>query len=266
VSDWDDPRLFTLTALRRRGFPPQAINNFCAKVGITGNYCTTEPALLEHCVRDELNKSAPRRLVVIDPIELNILNFKKLNLKSQVEVANHPANEAMGKRSVGFSEKLFIERADFEEQGAKDFRRLTNTQAVGLKYGEIVVKVKKVHKNGDKVVKVDVEAQPAAEADKPKAFIHWVDGKTSNVAEIRLFSQLFADKDPDSHPQGFLAAASKTSLVTMSSARTEACLSKCSRFDQFQFERNGYFCYDRDSTDSKAVFNLTIGLKEDKGK
>ena len=108
VADWDDPRLFTLTALRRRGFPPQAINNFCAKVGITGNFCTTDAALLEHCVRDELNKTAPRRLVVIDPIEINIVNFDKLNLPKCVNVANHPANDAMGKRSVKISKRLFI--------------------------------------------------------------------------------------------------------------------------------------------------------------
>jgi len=266
VGDWDDPRLFTLTALRRRGFPPQAINNFCAKVGITGNYCTTEPALLEHCVRDELNRTAPRRLAVLEPLELNIVNFNTLGLKSVVQVANHPMDASMGKREVAFSAKLFIERADFEEHAAKDFRRLTTTQPVGLKYGEVVVKVVKVHKNGDKVVKVDVEAQSAAEADKPKAFIHWVEGKTSNVAEVRLFSQLFDTKDPDAHPAGFLAAASKSSLTTMSSVRTEACLKKNTRFEQFQFERNGYFCCDRESTQEKQVFNLTIGLKEDKGK
>merc|ERR1712128_245106 len=241
VGDWDDPRLFTLTALRRRGFPPQAINNFCAKVGITGNYCTTEPALLEHCVRDELNRTAPRRLAVLEPLELNIVNFNTLGLKSVVQVANHPMDASMGKREVAFSAKLFIERADFEEHAAKDFRRLTTTQPVGLKYGEVVVKVVKVHKNGDKVVKVDVEAQSAAEADKPKAFIHWVEGKTSNVAEVRLFSQLFDTKDPDAHPAGFLAAASKSSLTTMSSVRTNACLKKNTRFEQFQFERNGYF-------------------------
>ena len=108
VADWDDPRLFTLTALRRRGFPPQAINNFCAKVGITGNFCTTDAALLEHCVRDELNKTAPRRLVVMDPLEINIINFNKLNLSKSVTVPNHPANESMGNRNVNISNRLYI--------------------------------------------------------------------------------------------------------------------------------------------------------------
>jgi glutaminyl-tRNA synthetase len=265
VADWDDPRLFTLTALRRRGFPPQAINNFCAKVGITGNFCTTDAALLEHCVRDELNKTAPRRLAVIDPLEINIVNFKNLNLPSKVPVANHPSDESFGKRDVAMSNKLFIERADFEENAPKDFRRLTPAQPVGLKYGEIVVTVKKVHKSGNKVVKLDVEATPADKATKPKAFIHWVDANSSKSAEIRIYSQLFATKDPDSHPDGFLAAASKSSLE-VKHGRVEAPLSKCKIFEQFQFERNGYFCYDKDSTNEKPVFNLTIGLKEDKGK
>ena len=115
VADWDDPRLFTLTALRRRGFPPQAINNFCARVGITGNFCTTEPALLEHCVRDELNKTAPRRLAVLDPLEINIVNFKQLNLPDTVTVANHPTNPDMGTRSVPLSQNLFIGKVFFFE-------------------------------------------------------------------------------------------------------------------------------------------------------
>jgi glutaminyl-tRNA synthetase len=265
VADWDDPRLFTLTALRRRGFPPQAINNFCAKVGITGNFCTTDAALLEHCVRDELNKTAPRRLVVMDPLEINIINFNKLNLSKSVTVPNHPANESMGNRNVNISNRLYIERSDFEENGAKDFRRLTSTQSVGLKYGEIIISVVKIHKSGKEIKKIDVEAVLANTTQKPKAFIHWVDAASADNVELRLYSQLFKDKDPENHPDGFVAAASKTSLITKI-GKAEKELKSAKKWEQAQFERNGYFCLDKDSKPEIAVWNLTIGLKEDKGK
>lgn len=265
VMDWDDPRLFTLTALRRRGFPPQAINNFCGRVGITGNDATTEPGLLEHCVRDELNKTAPRRLAVLDPVQIKIVNFKELNIPKTVSVANHPMNKEMGVRNVAISDTLFIERGDFDENGPKDFRRLTTKQSVGLKYGEIVVSVKDIVKENGDIKCINVTAELATSAEKPKAFIHWVDGKTSVDAEVRLYSTLFNIKDPDSHPGGYLKAANANSLE-IKTAKVEKCVKKAKVFEQFQFERVGYYCYDREGTDSKPVYNLTIGLKEDKGK
>lgn len=265
VTDWDDPRLFTLTALRRRGFPPQAINTFCGRVGITGNDCTTEPALLEHCVRDELNRTAMRRLAVLDPLMIKITNFKTLNLPKTTSVQNHPTNASLGARTVTISDTMYIERADFEENGAKDFRRLTSTQSVGLKYGEIVVTVTNVIKENGLVKCVEVVAATAASTDKPKAFIHWVDQKTAVDGDVRMFSALFNVKDPDSHPGGYLKAANTNSLV-VKHAKIESSLKTAKTFDQFQFERVGYFCYDRESTATKPIFNLTIGLKEDKGK
>ncbi|CBY38578.1 unnamed protein product [Oikopleura dioica] len=273
VCDWDDPRLFTLTALRRRGFPPQAINNFCGLVGVTGADCTLEPAMLEHCVRDELNRTALRRIAVMDPLKIKITNYNDLKISNTCEVQNVPNETAVAMginltRHLNISDTIYIERDDFAEVPPKGFRRLTPEQSVGLKYGELVVTVSKIikAKNGD-IECVEVKAQKSTEAEKPKAFIHWLDVKRSHDAEARLYSQLFKEKDPTSVPGGYIAAANKSSLE-VKKIKVESCLTgkQVKVFDKFQFERVGYFCYDRDSAPNFPVYNLTIGLKEDKGK
>ncbi|KAI3357597.1 hypothetical protein L3Q82_016012 [Scortum barcoo] len=241
VRDWDDPRLFTLTALRRRGFPPEAINNFCARVGVTVSQTTTEPHLLEACVRVVLNESAPRAMAVLEPLKVTITNLPE-NSKSDVRVPDFPANEAKGSHTVPFTRMIFIEQSDFREVMEKGYKRLTPEQPVGLRHAGYVISVQKVIKDAqDKVVEL----------------------------ECGLYDRLFLHKhpeDPSEVPNGFLSDINPNSLETISSALVDTSVKGAKVFDKFQFERVGYFSVDPDSTADKLVFNRTVTLKEDPGK
>uniref|UniRef100_A0A1A7YBV8 Glutamine--tRNA ligase n=1 Tax=Iconisemion striatum TaxID=60296 RepID=A0A1A7YBV8_9TELE len=267
VRDWDDPRLFTLTALRRRGFPPEAINNFCARVGVTVSQTTTEPHLLESCVRDVLNDSAPRVMAVLEPLRVTITNLPESS-KSDVRVPNFPANEAKGSHSVPFTHTIFIEQSDFREVLEKGYKRLTPEQPVGLRHAGYVISVQKVIKDSQgKVVGLEVTCCSSETAEKPKAFIHWVSQPL--VCEVRLYERLFLHKhpeDPSEVPNGFLSDINPNSLQLISNALVDTSVKAAKVFDKFQFERVGYFSLDPDSTSSKLVFNRTVTLKEDPGK
>ncbi|KAM3618431.1 uncharacterized protein V6R79_020221 [Siganus canaliculatus] len=267
VRDWDDPRLFTLTALRRRGFPSEAINNFCARVGVTVSQTTTEPHLLESCVRDVLNESAPRAMAVLEPLKVTITNLPE-NFKSDVKVPDFPANEAKGSHVVPFARTIFIEQSDFREVMEKGYKRLTPEQSVGLRHAGYVISVQKVIKDSQgKVVELEVTCCTSDTAEKPKAFIHWVSKPL--VCEVRLYERLFLHKhpeDPAEVPNGFLSDINPNSLHTVSSALVDTSVKGAKVFDKFQFERVGYFSLDSDSTADKLVFNRTVTLKEDPGK
>lgn len=267
VRDWDDPRLFTLTALRRRGFPPEAINNFCARVGVTVSQTTTEPHLLESCVRDVLNDSAPRVMAVLEPLKVTITNLPG-NSKSDIRVPDFPANEARGSHVVPFSRTIFIEQSDFREVMEKGYKRLTPEQPVGLRHAGYVISVQKVIKDAQgKVVELEVNCCSSETAEKPKAFIHWVSQPL--VCEVRLYERLFTHKhpeDPSEVPNGFLSDINPNSLQIISSAFVDTSVKGAKVFDKFQFERVGYFSVDPDSTADKLIFNRTVTLKEDPGK
>nr|XP_015823747.2 glutamine--tRNA ligase [Nothobranchius furzeri] len=267
VRDWDDPRLFTLTALRRRGFPPEAINNFCARVGVTVSQTTTEPHLLESCVRDVLNDTAPRVMAVLEPLRVTITNFPESS-ESDVRVPNFPANEAKGSHTVPFTRTIFIEQSDFREVMEKGYKRLTPEQPVGLRHAGYVISVQKVIKDSQgKVVELEVTCCRSETAEKPKAFIHWVSQPL--VCEVRLYDRLFLHKhpeDPSEVPNGFLSDINPNSLQVVSSALVDTSVKGAKVLDKFQFERVGYFSLDPDSTSSKLVFNRTVTLKEDPGK
>uniref|UniRef100_A0A669CDC8 glutamine--tRNA ligase n=1 Tax=Oreochromis niloticus TaxID=8128 RepID=A0A669CDC8_ORENI len=239
VRDWDDPRLFTLTALRRRGFPPEAINNFCARVGVTVSQTTTEPHLLEACVRDVLNETAPRAMAVLEPLKVTITNL--------------PEN---------FKEKIILLVME------KGYKRLTPEQPVGLRHAGYVISVQKVIKDTQgKVVELEVTCCSSETAEKPKAFIHWVSEPL--VCEVRLYERLFLHKhpeDPSEVPNGFLSDINSNSLQVISSALVDTSVKGAKVFDKFQFERVGYFSVDPDSTADKLIFNRTVTLKEDPGK
>ncbi|XP_072223900.1 glutamine--tRNA ligase isoform X2 [Leuresthes tenuis] len=188
VKDWDDPRLFTLTALRRRGFPAEAINNFCARVGVTVSQTTTEPHMLESCVRDVLNDSAPRAMAVLEPLKVTITNLSE-SAQSDVRVPDFPASEAKGSHTVPFTRTIFIEQADFREVMEKGYKRLTPEQPVGLRHAGYVISVQKVIKNSQgEVVELEVTCCSSEAAEKPKAFIHWVSQPL--VCEVRLYERL----------------------------------------------------------------------------
>nr|XP_046220197.1 glutamine--tRNA ligase [Oncorhynchus gorbuscha] len=268
VRDWDDPRLFTLTALRRRGFPSEAINNFCAKVGVTVAQATMEPHMLESCVRDVLNDHAPRAMAVLEPLKVTITNLPE-GIRNDVRVPDFPANEFMGSHVVPFTRTIFIEQSDFREVIEKGYKRLTPDQPVGLRHAGYVISVQKVIKDAQgRVVELEVHCCSSNEAaEKPKAFIHWV--SEPQKCEIRLYERLFLHKnpeDPSEVPGGFLSDINPNSLQVIDSALVDISVSKAKVFDKFQFERVGYFALDPDSTADKLVFNRTVTLKEDPGK
>ncbi|XP_037539879.1 glutamine--tRNA ligase [Nematolebias whitei] len=267
VRDWDDPRLFTLTALRRRGFPAEAINNFCARVGVTVSQTTTEPHLLESCVRDVLNDSAPRVMAVLEPLKVTITNLPQ-NAKTDVRVPNFPADEAKGTHTVPLTNTIFIEQSDFREVMEKGYKRLTPEQPVGLRHAGYVIAVQKVIKDcRGNVVELEVTCCSSESADKPKAFIHWVSQPL--VCEVRLYERLFLHKhpeDPSEVPDGFLSDINPNSLQVIRDALVDTSVKGAKVFDKFQFERVGYFSLDPDSTADKLIFNRTVTLKEDPGK
>lgn len=267
VRDWDDPRLFTLTALRRRGFPQQAINNFCARVGVTVAQVTMEPHMLEACVREVLNEQAPRVMAVLEPLKVTITNLPA-GSPTSVPVPDFPANEAKGSHTVPFSKVLYIEQSDFREVMEKGYKRLTPDQPVGLRHAGYIISVQRVIKDASgKVTELEVTCAATDSAEKPKAFIHWVSQPLE--CEVRLYERLFLHKNPEDSaevPGGFLSDINPNSLQVISSALVDQSVAKAKVFDKFQFERVGYFSVDPDSTPQKMVFNRTVTLKEDPGK
>ncbi|XP_072569267.1 glutamine--tRNA ligase [Paramormyrops kingsleyae] len=267
VRDWDDPRLFTLTALRRRGFPSQAINNFCARVGVTVAQTTMEPHMLEACVRDVLNDTAPRVMAVLEPLKVTITNLPH-DMETQIRVPDFPADEARGSHTVPFTRTIYIERADFREVMEKGYKRLTPDQPVGLRHAGYVITLQRAIKDENgKVVELEVTCSSTVTAEKPKAFVHWVSRPLQ--CEVRLYERLFLHshpEDPQVVPGGFLSDINPDSLQVIDNAIVDRSVSGAKVFDKFQFERLGYFSMDPDSTKEKLVFNRTVTLKEDPGK
>ncbi|XP_062126145.1 probable glutamine--tRNA ligase [Drosophila sulfurigaster albostrigata] len=267
VHDWDDPRLFTLTALRRRGFPAEAINNFCAQMGVTGAQISVDPAMLEAAVRDVLNVSAPRRLIVLEPLKVTISNYPH-KAAVELEVPNFPQNPELGTHKITLDRVLYIERSDFKEEPEKGYRRLSPQQSVGLRHAGLVISVEQVVRDpvtGD-IVELICSSKSAEEAEKPKAFVQWVSQPIQ--LEVRLYEQLFKHKnpeDPNEVPGGFLSDISADSMSVLC-AYADRSLKGVKVYDKFQFERIGFFSVDPDTNGSHIVFNRTVGLKEDAGK
>ncbi|GLG98257.1 Probable glutamine--tRNA ligase [Gryllus bimaculatus] len=263
VKDWDDPRLYTLTALRRRGFPSEAVNMFCAQMGVTGAQSVVDPEMLEAVVRNVLDTTAPRAMVVLEPLKVTISNFPHPQ-KTNVEVPNFPKDPKLGSHSVGFDKIVYIERSDFKEVMEKGYRRLTPTQPVGLRHtGYVIFFTKSVKDASNNVIELEVTCQPVAN-HKPAAFIHWVSDPVN--VEVRLYEKLFMHQNPESEAHGgFLADCNKESLKIIE-ASADKSISSAKIYDKFQFERIGFFSVDTDSTPKKIVFNRTVTLKEDTGK
>eukprot|EP00730_Choanoeca_flexa_P018239 TRINITY_DN8861_c0_g2_i2.p1 TRINITY_DN8861_c0_g2~~TRINITY_DN8861_c0_g2_i2.p1 ORF type:complete len:814 (+),score=248.44 TRINITY_DN8861_c0_g2_i2:99-2540(+) len=268
VRGWDDPRLFTLSALRRRGFPPQAINAFVQQVGVTESTVVMQPSMLEYCVRNELNATAPRAMVVLDPIKVVVQDWPAGKVE-HVEVPNHPLDESAGVHTVPFCGVVYLDRDDFKENGEKGYRRLTKDQPVALKYVALVLTTKDIIKdNTGKVVEVMVTAEPLTKENKPKAFVHWVSSESSEVeperAEIRVYSSLFKSANPEESGD-FLQDVDRDSL-TVYDGFIDAGVSDKKIGATYQFERTGFFVVDPDSDSTRIVFNRTVALKEDSGK
>lgn len=266
--DWDDPRLFTLSALRRRGYPPEAINMFCAKVGVTMAQTTTDISLLEACVRTVLNQTAPRAMAVLEPLKVTIENFPQ-DSKIEVTAPNFPADESKGSHTLSFEKVVYIDACDFVENPTdKGYKRLSLQQPVGLRYSGYQIAVKEVKRNSDgSVAELIATCTKTGDGVKPKGYIQWVSDPL--VIEIRLIEKLFHHENPEDSsvvPGGFLTDVNKDALKIVSNAMVDRSVQKAKVFDKFQFERVGYFSVDPDTHEDLMVFNRTVSLKEDNQK
>ena len=266
VRGWDDPRMPTLSGLRRRGLPPEAIRDFISRLGVTKSDSVTEMALLDHCVRDLLNKTAERRMAVLNPLKVTIENYPE-GESEEMEAVNNPEDEAAGTRKVPFSRELYIERDDFMEDPPKKFFRLAPGREVRLRYAYFVTCQEVVKNDAGEVVELRCTYDPASrggnspDGRKVKATLHWVSAAHAVPAEVRLYDHLFADAAPNLE-DGLAAAINPDSLKTLEDCRLEPALAEAAPGAPVQFERTGYFCLDPDSTPEKPVFNRTVALRD----
>ena len=268
VSGWDDPRMPTICGFRRRGYTPQSIRNFVDKIGYTKYDGVIDMALLEHSVREDLNKHALRASAVIDPVKLIITNYPETQTED-MDFVNNPEDESAGSHKITFRRELYIEREDFMEDAPKKFFRMTPGQEVRLK-SAYIVKCTGCKKDADgNVVEVYAEYDPETLSGRPesnrkvKGTIHWVSCADSVEAEVRLYDRLFTDEDPASVKDRSLAEMiNPESLVVVKHARVEPFLAQGKVGDHYQFQRIGYFTVDADSTEDHLVFNRTVGLKD----
>jgi glutaminyl-tRNA synthetase len=268
VSGWDDPRMPTICGLRRRGYTPEAIRNFCATIGVSKVDSTVDIALLEHCLREDLNRRAPRVMGVIRPLKLIIDNYPEGQIE-EMDAINNPEDPGMGTRKVPFSRELWIEQDDFREVPPKKYHRLTPGQEVRLRYAYLVrcTGVEKNPTTGEPAV-VHCTYDPATrggntpDGRKVKGTIHWVSAAAGVPVEVRLYDHLFTKPDPYDVPEGvdFATNLNPNSLERLTECYVEPSLKNAAAGERFQFERLGYFCVDPDSTPARPVFNRTVSL------
>ena len=265
VSGWDDPRMPTISGIRRRGFPAAAVRNFCERIGVTKKDANIELAVLEHCVRENLNDNAPRRMAVLDPLRLVITNYDA-DVSELLSVHNHPQKPEMGQREMVFDRFILIERDDFEEVPPPKFKRLVSGGEVRLR-GSYVVKCERVIKDdAGNIIELHGSVDFATLGKKPegrkvKGVIHWVSEAHSLSAEVRLYEALFHSAEPAAATD-LGDAINPDSLKVLSNVRVEKSLAAAAVGEVFQFERQGYFALDADSTEDRPVFNRTITLRD----
>ena len=269
VTGWDDPRMSTISGMRRRGYTPASIRNFAKTIGIAKRDNLIDVSLLEFCVREDLNKIAPRVMAVLDPVKLVITNYPE-GQEEWLEAENNPEEEVMTYRKVPFSKELYIEREDFQEEAHKKFFRLTLGTEVRLKNayiikGESVVKdengnITEIHCTYDE----DSRSGSGTEASKRKVkgTIHWVSIAHAKEAEVRVYDRLFTNEMPDGNKEVDFKEFINPNSLSVITGFVEPSLTQSKELDHFQFQRLGYFCVDRDSTAEKLVFNKTVGLRD----
>jgi glutaminyl-tRNA synthetase len=269
VNGWDDPRMPTLCGLRRRGYTPESIRGFCDRIGIAKRDGVVDVALLEHSLREDLNKRAKRVMAVLRPLRMVIDNFPE----DQVEILqaiNNPEDPLAGTRAVAFSKELFIEQEDFMEDPPKKFFRLAPGRTVRLRYGYLVTCVDVVKNDTGEITEIHCNYDPASltgdssSSPKAKATLHWVSAKHSIPAEIRLYDRLFSVENPSDERDGsdYRSHLNPNSLEELSSCRLEASLAGATAGESYQFERIGYFCVDPDSKPGAPIFNRTVTLRD----
>ncbi len=269
VTGWDDPRMPTVAGLRRRGCTPEAIRNFCNAIGVAKNDNLVDIALLEHCVREDLNEKAPRAMGVLRPLKVILDNYPE-DKTEEFEVANHPQNPGMGTRKVPFSRVLYIERDDFDENPPKKYKRLSPGREVRLRNAYVIkyqnlVKDERTGEITELHCTFDPETRsgPPPDGRKVEGVIHWVSAKHSVPAEVRLYDRLFRIPDPGSISDDYLDYLNPDSIKVLPTCCVEASLRYATPGNRYQFERIGYFCLDtKDSAPGKPVFNRIVSLRD----
>jgi len=267
VNGWDDPRMPTLAGMRRRGYTPEAIRNFCDRIGVAKKESLVDISLLEHCVREDLNDKAKRVMAVLNPLRLVIDNYPP-NQVEEFDCPYHPQKPEMGSRKVPFSRILYIEKDDFMEKPPKKYYRLAPGREVRLRYSYIIKCTNIVKDGNGEIIAVHCTYDPETRNTHPKGdhkvegVIHWVSAFHSLSAEVRLYDRLFKVPDPLQGDSDFMENLNENSLIILKSCRVEPSLISAIPGDRFQFERLGYFCVDPDSNNNKLVFNRTVSLRD----
>jgi glutaminyl-tRNA synthetase len=270
VRGWDDPRMPTISGLRRRGYTPEAIRNFCDRIGVAKKESLVDVALLEHCVREDLNLRAPRVMAVLNPLRVVITNYPDGQVE-MLDAVNNPEDPSAGTRKVPFSKVLYIEREDFREDPPKQFFRLSPGREVRLRYAYLItcVGVVKDDRTGE-VIELRCTYDPATrggdtpDGRKVKGTLHWVSAEHALEAEVRIYDRLFTVEDPAEEREGrtFRDFLNPASLKVVAGCRTEPGLAGAAPGTRVQFERQGYFCVDPDAAAGKLVFNRTVSLRD----
>ncbi|HEY2227018.1 MAG TPA: glutamine--tRNA ligase/YqeY domain fusion protein [Xanthobacteraceae bacterium] len=265
VDGWDDPRMPTLAGLRRRGVPPAALRDFVKRIGVAKSNSLVDVGMFEHSIREVLNKSALRRMAVLRPLKVVIENYPE-GPGEELEAVNHPDDPTAGSRRIRFTRELYVERDDFMEDPPKKFYRLSPGREVRLRYAYLITCREVVKNATGEVVELKCTYDPATrggnapDGRKVQATLHWVSAADAVPAEVRLYNQLFTRPDPDAG--NFVADLNPSSLEVLSDCRLEPVLAGTNSQDPVQFERQGYFCRDVDSTPGRLVFNRTVGLRD----
>ena len=267
VNGWDDPRLPTISGMRRRGYSPTAIRNFCSRIGVAKVNSMVDFDFLEHCVREDLNKNSLRFMGVLNPLKVIIDNYQEGEIE-EFEAVNNPEDPKAGTRKVSFSKELYIEREDFMEDPPKKFYRLSPGREVRFRYSYLVT-CNEVIKKDDEIVELHCTIDPktkggyAPDGRKVKSTIHWVSAHNAIDAEVRLYDRLFTVKDPAGQKEkDFKDLLNPNSLEIIKSCKVEPAVGNLKSLDRFQFERLGYFCIDLDTTKEKLIINRTVTLRD----
>ncbi len=267
VSGWDDPRMPTLSGLRRRGFTPESIRNFCERIGVAKRESIVDVALLEHCLREDLNFRAKRVMAVLDPLKVVINNYPE-NETEELEAINNPEDESAGIRKVPFSREIYIERSDFMENPPKKFFRLAPGREIRLKHAYFITCNEVIKNERGEIVELHCTYDPASrggaspDGRKVKGTLHWISVEHAIDAEIRLYDRLFVKENP-LEDEDFISNLNKDSLQTLKFCKLEPSLTEAKAGEFYQFMRQGYFYVDsKDSKSEKIVFNRTVGLRD----
>ena len=269
VEGWDDPRMPTIAGLRRRGFTPESIRDFCTRIGVSKSENTVQMGMLESCIREDLNANSQRRMAVLHPLKVVITDYPK-GQEEQLEVANHPQNESLGTRTVPFTAELYIDRQDFLESASKKFKRLVTGGEVRLRNAYVIRCDEVIKDAAGEIVELHCSYDAATlganpEGRKVKGVIHWVSAQYGIEAEIRLYDRLFSQPAPDTSrdEKDFREYLNPDSLRTLTQSIVEPSLADAHPGERFQFEREGYFCVDlHQPEDSPMIFNRTVTLRD----